>query len=244
MTTPLVFVSGGHLGDFIHQLSVVKEAYRVTGRKAVLYIFDRGGQRPFERGVYATYHDLCPLLGKEEYIEAFWMYGGQPYDHDLSDWIAPDIYERSWRNILSKYGYGWNTSPWVHVDPMPGYEEVTFISTSVRWNDRIDYADLVSQCTNPMFLAVVTDTYNDFFRRTGIELPVVLCPDLLTLARTLQGCRLFIGTLSMPLALADALGKNRIALLGDNLDSQIALRSDTRAICIPSDIPVMLKRCA
>lgn len=246
MPAPIVFVSGGQLGDFFHQLSVVKEAYMTTGRKGILYIDDRGGSRWFARGVRATYDDIYSLIAKEPYIEAFQIYQGQRYDHDLSDWTqVPNLYTRSWRETFSKYGYGWNSSAYIHVDPMPGYEDVTFVSTSHRWNNRIDYSILLAHIHNPMFLAVTKETYDDFVKRTGItSLQLIICADAVSLARTIWGCRLFVGTLSMPLALADAMGKDRVAILPESPDADIAVRSDSRYISVPDDIPRMFKRYA
>ena len=88
-----------------------------------------------------------------------------------------------------------------------------------------------------MFLAVTKEAYDDFTNRTGITtLEVVICPDAVSLARTIWGCKRFIGSLSMPLALADAMGKDRIAILPDAIDADIASRSDSRCISVTSDI--------
>ena len=39
---PILYVSGGLLGDFINQLSVINEKYLETGRKGILYIAPHG----------------------------------------------------------------------------------------------------------------------------------------------------------------------------------------------------------
>jgi hypothetical protein len=66
----IVYVSGGKLGDLIHQLSIISEMYLTTERKGVLYL------RPdhFNSNYLITYNDTYNLITQQPYIENM-LYG-------------------------------------------------------------------------------------------------------------------------------------------------------------------------
>ena len=57
---PIKYTSGGRLGDFINQLSVINENYIKTGRKGVLYIGYTGDS--FSNKVIGTYKDTYNII--------------------------------------------------------------------------------------------------------------------------------------------------------------------------------------
>ena len=62
--TPIIYISGGLLGDFIHQLSVINENYIKLGRKGILYIANNIGGDNFTFGLQQTFDDtynICLL---------------------------------------------------------------------------------------------------------------------------------------------------------------------------------------
>ena len=61
MSTPIIYISGGLLGDFIHQLSVINEKYLETGRKGVLYISTSVGDG-FRFGIGRAYSDTLKTI--------------------------------------------------------------------------------------------------------------------------------------------------------------------------------------
>ena len=78
------YISGGLLGDFIHQLSIVNELYIKTNRKGIIYIANIGDN--FRNGLEKTYSDLYDIVMLQEYIEGFKIYNGESYDYNLSEW--------------------------------------------------------------------------------------------------------------------------------------------------------------
>jgi hypothetical protein len=70
MFKPIVYISGGLFGDFIHQLSIVCEKYNDTGRKGILLITDKVGDTE-SFNVQRTYRDMYDILMKQEYIQDF-----------------------------------------------------------------------------------------------------------------------------------------------------------------------------
>jgi hypothetical protein len=80
----IIYISGGLLGDFIHQLSIINEVYIKTKKKGVLYIANIGDT--FRNGLDKTYNDLYEIVILQEYIEDFKIYNNEKYDIDLSIW--------------------------------------------------------------------------------------------------------------------------------------------------------------
>jgi hypothetical protein len=235
---PLRYVSGGMIGDFLHQLSVVYETYLRTGRKGVLYIADMGG--PFRRGLPATYSDLRGVIEAQSYIAEFSIYRNEPVDINLSAWRNhPSLYQSSWAQIFADtYGVPWGAHPWIRVPPAVAYNDITFLSvTSNRPCEQLDFTYILSKVPGtPVFLATEEGQEAYFLERFKIpSIPVLRVTTFRDLATAIAACRLFIGTLSMPLALADALGVKRIALLPNSDDRAIAARTPKPSIFTMED---------
>src|SRR4029078_3159815 len=72
---PINYISGGLLGDHIHQLSVIREKFYQTGRKGNLYISNIGD--PFRFGVERAYKDTYELISQQKYINKYEIYNNQ-----------------------------------------------------------------------------------------------------------------------------------------------------------------------
>jgi ADP-heptose:LPS heptosyltransferase len=77
------------------------------------------------------------------------------------------------------------------------------------------------------FLASEKSNYDHFVSKTGITLPLVNPSNFTEMVTAIQGCKLFVGTLSAPLAIADALHKKRIALQQSDNDSRLASNTNS-----------------
>jgi hypothetical protein len=111
----------------------------------------------------------------------------------------------------------------------PEYENTVFISTSPNrwWDEPFDCSLLVNQLGKDVcFLACEQSNYDHFVSKTGITLPLVIPSNFTELVSAIQGCKLFVGTLSAPLAIADALHKKRIALQQHDYDSYLAANTN------------------
>ena len=65
----------------------------------------------------------------------------------------------------------------------------------------------------------------------------LICPTFSDLASVIMGCKGIIGSLSMPLALADSMWKPRIAILnGIDYDNKVAMLTDNRFILYTEDL--------
>ena len=68
-------------------------------------------------------------------------------------------------------------------------------------------------------------------------MPYLVCPTFTDLASVLSGCKGLIGSLSMPLALADAMWKPRLAILyGVDYVNTIAMLTDKRFLLYTEDM--------
>jgi hypothetical protein len=228
--TPITYLASGLLGDFIHQLSVVNEKYQLTGRKGVIYMTD--AIEPFRWGLERTYADIRPFLLTQSYIHDLRIHDGTTCEINLSKWrYDMNFMTDSWHSIFKRnYDIEWSKTPWFKLQGNSEYNNTIFISTSPNrwWQEPFDCSMLVSQLgPDVRFLASEKSNYDHFVSKTGVTLPLVNPSDFTELVCAIQGCKLFVGTLSAPLAVADALHKKRIALQQDDNDGLIASKTNS-----------------
>jgi hypothetical protein len=237
---PIKYLSSGLLGDFIHQLSVVNETYRTTGRKGIVYMTD--SPEFFRLGLKETYADVAPFLLTQPYITDVRIHDGTACDVNLSKWRLDFSFQTdSWQTIFKRnYGISWGKSSWFTIEGNPDYANTVFISTSPNrwWSEPFDHQKLVKKLgPDVRFLAFERSNYDHFVANTGITIPLVMARSFTELVSIIQGCKMFVSTLSSPLSVADALHKKRIALhLEGNPDSLIASNTNPSFITYKSDI--------
>jgi GR25 family glycosyltransferase involved in LPS biosynthesis/tetratricopeptide (TPR) repeat protein len=214
------YVSGGRLGDFIHQLSVIQENYIKTGKKGILYISNTGDH--FALGLERAYADIKSLILSQEYIYEFKIHNGEQCDINLSDWRYNKlIFHTHWHNLFkSQYDVEWGTHPWLAANnTKPEFNETILFHCSLnRFPETIDFLKLFEQygIQNIKFITQDPLEHMKFLDRTGIELDVYNPTSLEDFVDTVGSCKLFIGCLSSPLTYALALHKESIILLPNN----------------------------
>ena len=93
----------------------------------------------------------------------------------------------------------------MNVTPNLQYRDTVFLSVGIyRYNHVLRYKEIVDRIPNMAFLCTNVEVYETFVSKTGIHMPYLVCPTFTDLASVLSGCKGLIGSLSMPLALADA----------------------------------------
>jgi hypothetical protein len=234
---PITYLASGMLGDFIHQLSIVNEKYRTTGRKGIIYMTE--SLEFFSWGLVRTYEDIKPFLLKQNYIYDLRIHDGCICDINLSIWrYDTDVY--SWNTIFRRhYDVSWSDTSWFHTQGITKYKNTVFISTSPsRWLTEFNYIKLIIILGPDIrFLASEKINYDHFVELTGIVIPLVLAPSFTEMVESIQGCALFVSTLSAPLAIADALHKKRLALLQlGTIDGDIAARTNPSFITSKSNL--------
>lgn len=215
---PIRYISGGLLGDFIHQLSVVKENYDKMGRKGILYISDKARpNEPFTFGLEQVYNDTYPFISQQSYIDSYHIHENQEYDINLSSWFFNQpLYHHNWKKILyDEYNINWCSTPYLTFKINKQFTDSILISSSIkRFNKNINYNKLIELLPQkPIFVTSNIEEYNYFKEMTGIELEAYYFKELNELYSAIYSCNIFIGNLSSPMTIAEACFKPRIYLL-------------------------------
>jgi FkbM family methyltransferase len=225
------YLAGGKLGDFIHQLSVVYEKFLQSGQKGRIFMSEDVGDR-FQRGLIETHKDILPLIGKLPYIESLHVHNGEKIHYNLSSWRAqPNMHEYSWQEIFYfSYDVAWGKNAWISTTVNEDFKDITLISTNpARWNS-IDWNGLFDKIAGPiMFLNINESEFEHFCQQTKRTIPTIKCKTFSEIAIAIQSCKMLIASLSMPLAIADGMKKNRLAIMPPSnyfFDNAISKKTD------------------
>lgn len=207
---------GPKLGDFIHGLVTSSYLFDTTGQKAVVYISDNGCT--FTTSLKQTFEELKPILEEQEYIEDFKIWNGEKVDYEVFRFReCPHIFRKGWTDIYS----------WVIGKPIP--EDYVWLkcknptkcgvvmNRSIRYFSRYtkEYYKTLLENKEPEFLCFSEDQHRAFPPETKL----VLCKDLYDIYSRIAGCEQFIGNQSSPLAIASALGVDRVGELRKDYDA-------------------------
>lgn len=214
------YVSGGKLGDFINQLSVINEKYLETGIKGTLYIGYTGDI--FTNKIKGTYEDTYEIIKEQPYIENYTIHNGEKYDVDLSEW-RKNIKSSNFHNIFSeKYNVDWGKNKWLLLENKEKYYNdkwcnVVFLNTTKNRFKKLDYQCLYDKYgDNLVFISSIRNDYEYFTKITGIQIKYYSPLSFLDLCVAINSCKLFVGGLSMPLTIAFALKKEIVIACPNN----------------------------
>ena len=216
---PIVYISGGRLGDFVHQLSIINESFLLTGRRGILYMSNIGGSFGF--GASKAYEDTFPMVSKQIYIKTYTLYNNEKYDVNLSDWRNSELlYTTSWDNIfLHTYKVGWGAHKWLSIPVDNKWKDTILVSTnSYRPTYNIDYKELFKTYGgNIKFVMLDPNDYNWFKDNYNIHNIDAYSPlSMYELCIAINSCKLFIGNFSSPLAFAYAMHKKTVVGMGEH----------------------------
>ena len=214
---PLRYISGGLLGDFIHNLSIVNENFLKTGRKGIVYI--RNTPVYFRLGLDRAFLDTFPFISIQPYIQEYKIHNGEPYDIDLDTWRGSHLlYNTNLYNIYkATYDVEWATHPWLYLDKVnPTFANTVFICCSIHRYPHTDFKQLFeTHGINPESVQFMTQSMNEyelFKEHTGLDIPLYMPPSLEDMVIAIHSCALFIGNMSSPLTYAYALHRKNITL--------------------------------
>lgn len=214
---PLTYLSGGRLGDLIHNLSVINENFYKTGRKGILYISDNN-DCAFELGVQTTYNDTNSVISSQQYIKTYKIHENEPFDINLNDWrMNPLLYQQNFCNTYSQtYNIEWGKHQWIKI-PLINYalKDKILINVSITRFKNIDYNQFKTKYgeENLIFICFDKNQYINFKNRTKMNIKCMHVKNFNELCIAINSCKLFIGTQSMPLALTNALFHDCMILL-------------------------------
>jgi hypothetical protein len=202
---PIVYISGGLLGDFVHQLSVIQEVFLRTGRKGILYISNDMGGDNFRFGLEKTYQDTYKIVSTQKYISDYKIFKNEPFDINLSLWRYHNI-EIPWNRIFfNNYHIEWGIHPWIIVPYDPVWKDTVLVTTNSYHSVRnIDFSKLYKEYGHMIKFIDLSEKETTLFKNTHeIENLVLYKPlDLYEMCVAIKSCKLFIGNYSSPLAFA------------------------------------------
>lgn len=202
--TPIHYVANGLMGDFIHSLSVVHQKFLSTGRKGVVYLSDRGS---FRHGILQAFEDTRSLLLQQPYIQDYLLYKGQPYDIDLSQWIISErLFRCNWHELFkSCYNVDWGLSPWLHVEKDDYWSDKVLVHSSLQRPLPITGLLQSVDLKNVMFVSQSEKEWETFQKNNPtLEISYHKPNSFYDMVVAIASCKLFVGSLSAPLAIAHA----------------------------------------
>ena len=213
---PLTYLSGGRLGDLIHNLSVINQNFYKTGRKGILYISDSNDK--FEFDINNTYNDTNSVISSQRYIKTYKIHANEQIDINLNDWrLNPLLFRQNFCNTYSQtYNIEWGKHQWITI-PLINYalKDKILINTSISRFKNIDYNQFKTKYgeENLVFICFDKSQYTYFISKTNLNIKCMCINNFNELCIAINSCKLFIGTQSMPLALANALFHDSVILL-------------------------------
>jgi len=231
---PIKYVCSGMFGDFIHSLSVINEKYYVTGRKGILYISNHHGGDEFRYGIEKTFEDTFEIIKNQPYILSYSIY--KETDNiecciNLNDWRnSPFLYNKNWHFIYtSTYNISWGKHPWITLPSTlkkdSNWENKIIINTIAhRFPYHTNFYEVYEKHgDNLIFVSMEKSNYDNFIENYNLpEIKYHMLTSFTELCIILSSCKLFIGSLSGPLAVAYAIHTPCIIDIHPNsLDAQM-----------------------
>ena len=224
---PIIYKSGGKLGDFINQLSVICENYYKTGRKGLLYIFDIDSEN-FLFGLNNTYNDIYQDISSQKFIKDFKIYNNEKFDIDLSAWRLHlgnnNCFTKNWYLIYNtKYDVEWGKHRWLSS------------TIDVRWDDKIiinitPYRFMSPSCLaklfelikdnvdNCIFVSNEIEHYNYFCEKTELNVAYYTPKNFTEIVTIINSCKIGYFGFSSMAVIANALHKNHYMIGVPNVD--------------------------
>ena len=214
------FMSGGLCGDFIHQMSVVKNICKIYGDKADLYISDCGDSWKF--GKIQAYKDLYGIVISQDYINDF-RYLEKEFEGDcidLNDWrktvatthAETGRYNKCWSELLSEeYAYRIpDEYKWMKPSINKVQIELLIHRSKHRHNDSFNWIKVLDG-RKAVFITTDITEWEQFHYKEFAELKIV--STITEVANNIAACGQFIGNQSAMFAIACAFDVPRICEL-------------------------------
>jgi hypothetical protein len=224
---PIIYINGGLLGDFIQSLSVVCENFYKTGCKGIMLISNKGDT--FRNGLENTYNDTYGVIMNQKYIEDYKIYNGEPYNIDLTMWRHIDnLNHNNWHYNYSRlYNVDWGKHKWIDVKTDPKWNNKVLLNTSSHRWPLLDFDLMYSKYKDDLiFIASNKKDYDLFCEKTQLPVEYYKITDFEELCSAISSCKLFIGNLSAPLAIAHSVNTNRVCGLFGGWDDPLNCHLD------------------
>jgi len=216
----LNMISGGKLGDFIHQLYIPAIIYNVYNIKTNLYISEIGDR--FSFGLENTFNELHDIISKQEYINTFEIYNNQNINFNLSFWRNENP-QLCWTEKLSSIYLQSANFNIRNFQIIKNVKNIKKYNNSLIINRSLDHR---RHSANDLYIKYIHEygKENSFFIYTDVNQYVnfphknlvqpLYIDNIQDLFEIINSCSLFCGNLSAPMAIAYALMKNIVCEIG------------------------------
>lgn len=220
-------------GDLISTIPGLRQLYRNTGRKIVIYqrvnlsYTDMFGAYigatysiKDEKGTPVTmnkavFEAVRPLLLAQEYIEDFRAWDGEKVNIDFDALRTQDTTMPY--GSLNRYPfYLWPdmtcdlSEQWLHVNPVIGYSDKILINRTERYNNMLISYNFLKHYGDKVLFIGLPREHEVFCEQHNLSIPRAELPDFLEIARAISCCKLYIGNQSALFQVAEGLKSNRI----------------------------------
>lgn len=219
-------------GDLISFLAGIKQMWADTGKKAIIYhrLNMIGGS--YEGSIHPYQnedkHALCftqyafdmmrPLLLSQNYIEDYIVFTGQEHDFDL-DMVRMETFTNQPRGSLNRwFMYVFPqmatdlSSIWLTIErgvSNPYKDKIVINFTERHRNTFINYFFLKEYQEQIVFAGLQKER-DSFCKEFGLDIPLLQVDNFYELAKTISGCKFFLGNQSFCYQLAEATKTPRI----------------------------------
>jgi hypothetical protein len=209
---PISYISGGRLGDFLNQLSVICENYYKTGRKGILYISDKDNHK-FTFSVEETYADTFEMISLQRYIKDYKIYKDEKIDINLSEWIDTHNWVNWYETYHSVYKVDWGKHKWLEYCEMDSNWRNKIIINITPYRFICDSAAerlksmIGSDLDNCVFISNEKEHYDHFCSKTGLDISYYRPKDFNETVSIISSCRMCYLGFSGIAVIANALHK-------------------------------------
>lgn len=211
-------ITGGRTGDFFHQLYIPAILYEMHGIKTNLFIAEIGDT--FHFGLESAFNELYDIVKNQKFINDFNIYDGSKLDYNLSEWRInnPNL---GWTDKLYQRYIKLNKSPYKNFQIIEFDESLDSFKDSLVINRSLDqrrYGPIeiqemvINQFQNSYFIFTDQQQYNQYPLKHLVE-PLYM-NNIKDFFQVINSCKLFMGNLSGPMAIAYCLCKNILCEFG------------------------------
>ena len=233
---------GGKLGDFLLGVYSAQLLCKSKNVMVNIYMIDIG----WEFGIQPTYDALYPILMDQEYINDFQILTDyyldpiqtpkqnspiQIFNEKLikAGYIVDDylnsklLYKSCWTDLYSDM---YNVSPildnnWLKFNKIDSKFENSVIIhrkfSEERFNSKFPYEQIINNYESVFFVSTNKNDYDQFQLKENIEF--ILIENLDQWFTIINSCSMYVGNLTAPVVIAQALNKLRIVELPFNEDA-------------------------
>lgn len=230
---PTAYLSGGKLGDFLNQLSVICEKYYETGKKGILYIYNIP-EYEFENSKFTfeleeTYKDTYNNIKNLTFIKDYKLYNNEKYDIHLSKWRNNLSLDNFFNIYFKNYNVSWGKHPWLKANFDNEWSNKILINvTPYRFITENVISTLkkviYNNINDVVFISNEKEHYDYFSQKLNINIKYYKPMCFGEVVTIVNSCKMaYLGMSSMQV-IANSLHKNHI-IIGNNSNGDIVLNN-------------------